>query len=140
MHYDMNQVDRHHQVNLHESAPPVLIPKRCACGNRAFAKQLDQHGKCVGCQFDERATTLQPEHLDVLLHVLGGTVHHAKLHWGFRNAYLVNHRDRPSIARLMATGFVRVCSSYFHATAAGCKLAGLSGAAIRRAMENQLGN
>jgi hypothetical protein len=45
MHYDLNQLDRHHQVNINASAPPVLIPKRCAGGNRDFAKQLAQHGK-----------------------------------------------------------------------------------------------
>ncbi len=34
----------------HASGPaPVLIPKRCACGKVAFAKQLTQYGKCVAC-------------------------------------------------------------------------------------------
>jgi len=131
MHYHLNQVDRHHQVNLNESAPPVLIPKRCACGNRAFAKQLEQHGKCVACQFAERAATLQPEDLEILRHMLGATPHHARVHWGFRNEYLANHRDRPALERLLKAGFIRFGRSllllhYFHATAAGCKLAGLS--------------
>jgi hypothetical protein len=131
MHYDLNQVDRHHQVNITESAPPVLIPKRCACGKTAFAKQLEQHGKCVACQFAERAATLQPEDLDVLRHMLGATPHHPRLHWGCRNEYLVNRRDLPSMERLVAAGFVRAGQpllqlQYFHATKDGCKLADLS--------------
>jgi hypothetical protein len=131
MHYTLNQVDRHHQVNINESAPPSLIPKRCACGKAATAKQLDQHGKCVACQLADRVATLQPEDLEILRHMLGATPHHPVARWGFRNEYLCNHRDRPSIMRLVAAGFVRVGSSllhmhYFHATDAGCRLAGLS--------------
>lgn len=132
MHYDLNQADRHHQVNLTESAPPVLIPKRCACGKSAFAKQLAQHGKCEACQFAERAATLQPEDLEILRHMLGATPHHARVRWGFRNEYLMNRRDIPSVARLLSAGFVRAGKPllkhllYLHATAAGCKLAGLS--------------
>lgn len=131
MHYDLNQVDRHHQVNLNESAPPVLIPKRCACGKAVTAKQLNQHGKCVACQFDERAATLQPEDLEILRHMLGATPHNARVHWGFRNEYLVNRRDLPSMERLLLAGFVRFGAKllqlqYFHATAAGCKLADVS--------------
>jgi hypothetical protein len=128
MHYDLNQVDRHHHVNLSESAPPVLIPKRCACGKTAFAKQLDQHGKCVGCQFDERAATLQPEDLEVLCHMLGATHHRPRVRWCLRNEYLANRRDLPSMTRLIAAGFVRAGGAllqlqYFHATEAGIKLA-----------------
>jgi hypothetical protein len=28
---------------------PVLIPKRCACGQPVFAKQLTQYGACAAC-------------------------------------------------------------------------------------------
>ncbi|MBV6321933.1 hypothetical protein [Duganella violaceipulchra] len=135
MHYTLNEVDRHHQVNINESAPPVLIPKRCVCGKAATAKQLDQHSKCVACQLADRVATLQPEDLAILRHMVGATDHHPRSRWGFRNEYLCNHRDKPSMGRLMLAGFVIAGDAmlvlspsdlrYFHATAAGCKLAGL---------------
>jgi hypothetical protein len=131
MYYTLNQVDRHHQVNINASAPPVLIPKRCECGKAAFAKQLAQHGKCVACQLADRVATLQPEDLEILRHMLGATPHHPVARWGFRNEYLVNRRDRPSMERLWAAGFVRpgralLQLQYFHATDTGARLAGLS--------------
>lgn len=131
MHYTLNQVDRHHQVNINESAPPVLIPKRCACGKAAKAKQLDQHGKCVACQLADRVATLQPEDLGILQHMLGATPHHPVARWGFRNEYLANRRDVDALQRLVAAGFARAGEpllqlQYFHATDAGCRLAGLS--------------
>jgi hypothetical protein len=59
--------------------------------------------------------------------------------WGNRNVYLCNRRDRPSMERLVTAGFVRAGEQilqlrYFHATAAGCKLAGLNATALRRAL------
>lgn len=139
MHYTLNQVDRHHQVILNESAPPALIPKRCACGKAAPAKQLVQHQHCVACLFAARVATLQNDDLEVLHHMLGATSHHPQSHWGFRNQYLANRRDLAALDRLVAAGFVHAGAAlldlrYFHATQDGCKLAGLSAAAMNRAM------
>jgi len=138
MHYTLNQVDRHHQTNLTESPAPSLIPKRCACGKAAFAKQLAQHGKCTACQLADRIATLQPDDLHILKWMLGVAQSH-RAQWGCRNHYLANRRDLDSLQRLEAAGFVRAGEQilqlrYFHATAAGCKLAGLNNAALRRAM------
>ena len=129
--YDLSREERRHLAINRETTTGALIPKRCACRKAAPAKQLAQHGKCVACQLAARVATLQPEDLEILRHMLGATPHHPVARWGFRNEYLVNHRDRPSMQRLMAAGFVRVGSSlldmhYFHATDAGCRLAGLS--------------
>jgi hypothetical protein len=131
MMYDLSRTERQHRAINAETTTGALIPKRCACGKAATAKQLDQHGKCVACLLADRVATLQPEDLEILRHMVGATPHHPVARWGFRNEYLVNHRDRPSMARLMAAGFVRVGSSllhmhYFHATDAGCRLVGLS--------------
>ena len=138
MHYTLNAVDRHHQVNLTESAPVSLFPKRCVCGKPAFAKQLAQYGVCIACQLAARVASLQPEDLDILRFMLG-VKQSPRANWGNRNTYLCNRRDQPSMARLVAAGFVRAGERvlqlrYYHATGAGAKLAGLNGAAIRRAM------
>lgn len=129
--YDLSRAERQHRAIANEKPAPVLESKRCACGKKAFAKQLAQHGKCEACQFTDRAAALLPEDLEILHHILGATPHHAIVRWGFRNEYLVNRRDLPSMERLVAAGFVRAGAAllqlqYFHATSAGCKLAGLS--------------
>lgn len=135
---DLSKTDRQHFANLR--APDYsLIPQRCACGKAAPAKQLVQHQHCVACLFAARVATLQDDDLDVLHHMLGATLHHPKAHWGFRNQYLANRRDLAALDRLVAAGFVRAGASlldlrYFHATQDGCKLAGLSAAAMNRAM------
>ncbi|RFP32438.1 hypothetical protein [Duganella sp. BJB476] len=143
MHYTLNQVDRHHQVNINASAPPVLIPKRCACGNRAFAKQLAQHGKCVACQLADRVATLHEGDIEKLKHALGATSHRPQSKWGFRNYYCAGRGGaaEEAMRRLVAAGFM--CAghegenqAYFHATKAGCKLAGLNSAGVRRATED----
>ncbi|MYM34908.1 hypothetical protein GTP38_11215 [Duganella sp. FT94W] len=137
--YDLSRADRQHRAIVNEKPAPVLQSKRCACGARAFAKQLAQHGKCAACQFTDRAAALLPEDLEILHHMLGATPHHAMARWGFRNEYLVNRRDLPSIERLAAAGFVRAGQpllqlQYFHATSAGCKLAGLSAKRVEVAL------
>ena len=138
MHYTLNQVDRHHQVNLTESAPVSLLPKRCVCGKPAFAKQLAQYGVCIACQLSARVASLKPEDHDILRFMLG-VKQSPRSQWGNRNVYLCNRRDLPSMTRLVTAGFVRaglpiLQLRYYHATGAGAKLAGLNGAAIRRAL------
>lgn len=131
MMYDLARAERQHLALRNEKPGPVLESKRCACGKKAFAKQLAQHGKCVACQFADRAAALLPEDMEILRHMLGATPHHAMARWGFRNEYLVSRRDLASMERLVAAGFARAGRpllqlQYFHATAVGCKLAGLS--------------
>ncbi|MYM81111.1 hypothetical protein GTP44_03950 [Duganella sp. FT50W] len=128
---DLSRPERQHRAIVNEKPAPVLQSKRCACGKKAFAKQLAQHGKCEACQSTDRAAALLPEDLEILHHMLGATPHHAQVRWGFRNEYLVNRRDRASLERLAAAGFVLAGNhllqlQYFHVTSAGCKLAGLS--------------
>ena len=105
MHYTLNAVDRHHQVNLTESAPVSLFPKRCVCGKPAFAKQLAQYGVCIACQLAARVASLEPEDLDILRFMLG-VKQSPRATWGNRNTYLCNRRDQPSMARLLTAGFV----------------------------------
>lgn len=140
--YDLSRAERQHRAIANEKPGPVLESKRCACGKRAFAKQLAQHGKCVACQLADRVATLQDGDLDILHHMLGATPHHAQVRWGFRNEYLVNRRDAAALARLVAAGFARAGRpllqlQYFHATDVGCRLAGLS--AKRAAVALSLG-
>jgi hypothetical protein len=144
MHYTLNQVDRHHQVNINESAPPVLIPKRCACGKAATAKQLGQHGKCVACQLTDRVATLHPGDIDKLKHALGANSRYPQSKWGFRNYYCAARggASEEAMRRMVAAGFMTAgyeseTQAYFHATKAGCKLAGLNSAGVRRALEDQ---
>jgi hypothetical protein len=131
MMYDLSRSERQHRAIANEKPAPVLESKRCGCGKKAFAKQLAQHGKCVACQLADRVATLQEGDLDILRHMLGATPHHAIVRWGFRNEYLANRRDVAALDRLVAAGFVRAGQpllqlQYFHATAVGCKVAGLS--------------
>jgi hypothetical protein len=132
MMYDLSRTERQHRAINKETTTGALIPKRCACGKSATAKQLAQHGKCVACQEVDRAAALLPEDIEILRHMLGATPHHPRLRWGFRNEYLVNRRDLPSMERLLAAGFVHAGGTllqlkYFHATAPGCKLVGVAG-------------
>ncbi|RFP19162.1 hypothetical protein D0T23_05110 [Duganella sp. BJB475] len=131
MHYDLSRVERQHLAISRETNSSALVVTRCACRKSTTSKQLVQHGKCVACQLADRVATLQPEDLEILRHMLGATDHHPRARWGFRNEYLCNRRDMPSMARLMAAGFVRsgrplLFMWYFHATDAGGRLAGLS--------------
>ncbi|MYN42710.1 hypothetical protein GTP55_25530 [Duganella sp. FT109W] len=142
MMYDLSREERRHLAINRETTTGALIPKRCACGKAAKAKQLDQHGKCVACQLADRVATLHEGDLDILRHMLGATPHHAQVRWGFRNEYLVNRRDAAALERLVAAGFARAGRpllqlQYFHATDVGCRLAGLS--AKRAAVALSLG-
>jgi hypothetical protein len=128
MMYDLSRTERQHLAINRETVSTALVVKRCVCRKATTAKQLDQHGKCVACQFGERAATLQPEDLEILRHMLGATPHRPRVRWCLRNEYLANRRDLPSMARLIAAGFVRAGGAllqlqYFHATEAGIKLA-----------------
>lgn len=141
--YDLSRAERQHRAIANEKPAPVLKAQRCACGKAAPAKQLVQHQHCVACLFAARVATLHDYDLDVLHHMLGATLHHPKAHWGFRNQYLANRRDVAALDRLVAAGFVRAGAAlldlrYFHATQDGCKLAGLSYAAMSRALRAQL--
>lgn len=142
MMYDLSRTERHHQANLAETSPVSLIAKRCACGKAAFARPLIQHGKCVACQLADRIATLHDGDLDILRFMLGATPHHPQSKWGFRNQYLANRQDLAALDRLIAAGFATVGAPllnlrYFHATIAGCGVAGLTGARIARAMAVQ---
>lgn len=130
--YDDSRTDRAHLAISRETVSTALVAKRCACGKSTTAKQLAQYSKCFACKLAARVATLQPEDMDILRHMLGATNHHPRSSWGFRNEYLCNRRDIDPTQRLMNAGFIRVGSSllqhllYFHATADGCRLAGLS--------------
>lgn len=141
MMHDLSRTERLHRAISAEKTTGALIPKRCTCGRTAPAKQLAQHGKCVACLLAARVATLEPEDLDILRFMLG-VKQSPRAHWGNRNTYLCNRRDQPSMERLLAAGFVRAGEQilqlrYYHATKAGCKLAGLNGAAVRRALGEQ---
>lgn len=142
MMYDLSHTERHHRANNVETAPISLIAKRCACGKAAFARQLAQHGKCVACQLADRVAMLAPGDIDKLKHALGAVSNQPKRDWGFRNYYNACSED-PAMLRLVAAGFmsrgrvIEADSAYFHATRIGCKVAGLSGAHIGRAMGEQ---
>lgn len=138
MMYDLSRTERLHRAINAETTTGALLKKRCACGKSAHAKQLVQYGVCIACQLAARVASLEPEDLVNLKFMLGAK-QSPRAQWGNRNVYLCNRRDRPSMDRLVTAGFVRAGEQilqlrYFHATAAGCKLAGLNGSAIRRAM------
>lgn len=130
--------ERLHRAIREESAPPTLVKQKCPCGKPAHAKQLVQYGVCIACQWDARVASLEPEDHDILRFMLG-VKQSPRSQWGNRNVYLCNRRDLPSMTRLVTAGFVRAGEQvlqlrYYHATAAGCKLAGLNATALRRAL------
>jgi hypothetical protein len=137
--YDLARTERQHRAIANEKPGPVLQSKRCACGKAAPAKVLVQHKKCHGCQLADRVATLHEGDLDILRHMLGATPHHAQVRWGFRNEYLVNHRDAAALARLVAAGFARAGRQllqlkYYHATDLGCRTVGLTAVRARVAL------
>lgn len=142
MHYDLNRVDRHHQVNLREAAPPSLIPKRCACSKRTTAKQLAQHGKCAACALAAVRDAIMPGDFAKLQHMLGAVQQYPKSKWGWRNYFAAGSgQQHEAMQRLVAAGLAsagRACGdmTYFYATRLGCKAAGLDGAGIKRAIED----
>lgn len=127
-----------------ERADIDVESKRVENGQRAlFDAMVDAgHAKFDGNAYSltiaARVASLEPEDHDILRFMLG-VKQSPRSQWGNRNVYLCNRRDLSSMARLVAAGFVRAGEPilqmrYYHATAAGCKLAGLNGSAIRRAM------
>lgn len=42
-------IEKFRQTTHAHGAPVSLVPKRCACGQRVFAKQLVQYGACEQC-------------------------------------------------------------------------------------------
>lgn len=138
MMYDLSRTERIHRAINAETTPISLLKQKCVCGKPAHAKQLVQYGVCVACQLAARVASLQPEDLINLKFMLG-VKQAPRSTWGNRNVYLCNRRDLPSMTRLVTAGFVRAGGTvlqmrYFHATAAGCKLAGLNATALRRAL------
>jgi len=70
--------------------------------------------------------------LDKLHHMLGTGSRSP----GFRNYYCAGDNDIPAMERLVMAGLVRSKShKYYEATEQGCRVAGLSKAATKRAME-----
>ena len=142
MHYDLNRVDRHHQVNLREAAPPSLIPKRCACSKRTTAKQLAQHGKCAACALAAIRAAIMHGDFAKLQHMLGAIEHNPKNKWGSRNYFCAGSgqqheaMQRLVVAGLATAGHAVGDMTYFYATRLGCKAAGLDAAGIKRAMED----
>lgn len=89
---------------------------------------------------------VNPQDLENLRHMLGADAHRRKGVWGFRNHFAPSQSDMPSMLRLQEAGLVRPGGPYadravkaltfFHATEAGCKAAGLSVARTKAALES----
>lgn len=137
------RVDSYHRTNQTEAPPISLIAKRCACGTRTTAKQLAQAGKCAACGLAAVVAAIMPGDLKKLQHMLGAVSERPKRQWGLRNYYCANASGaaREAMQRLADAGLATMGhkddkQAYFHATRLGCRAAGLSGAAIKRAMED----
>jgi len=133
--YDLSRAERQHRAINKESAPPSLIPKRCACGQAIKARQLAQHGKCEHCRL---TAGLEEGDLDKLRHMLGAALNSAAKP-GHRNHYLCNVQDREAMERLVTAGLavrgeVLLRTQYYHATRDGCRAAGLDRSGIARAL------
>ena len=136
------QVTRHHMAN--QVAPAYsLIRKVCACGKASTAKQLTQHGKCATCSLASVRDAIMPGDFAKLQHMLGAVPERRKYHWGLRNYYCANISGaaREAMQRLVDAGLAMAgheseTQTYFHATRLGCKVAGLDGAGIKRAIED----
>lgn len=95
-------------------------------------------------------TTLQQKPVDVLFldllrHTLGAGPERRKSQHGLRNRFCasINSENYHTFQRMVAAGFAEAGPTindgqmrYFRATKEGCKLIGLSRAAIRRALED----
>lgn len=134
-----SQVTRQH-LSIQSEAPPIsLIHKRCACAGRATAKQLAQHGKCAACVLADVIAGILPDDMEKLQFMLGAVLgRDPARQWGARNHYLCNVQDRTAMQRLVGVGLAEVGRpllglTYFHATVAGCKAAGLNAVGIKRA-------
>ena len=135
------QITRHHLAN--QAAPDYsLIRKACACGKRATAKQLAQHGKCAACALAAVRDAIMPGDFAKLQHMLGAVQGKPKNRWGWRNYFAAGRgQQHEAMQRLVAAGLATTGRAanemtYFHATRLGCRAAGLDAAGIKRAMED----
>lgn len=87
-----------------------------------------------------RASAELAEDMDNLRHMLGASIDSPKKQWGYRN-HFATQADDASMVRLLALGLVRRGRgipgglTYFHATEAGCAMAGFDKKQTARAME-----
>ena len=68
---DLSHTERLHRAIHPETTTGAMLPKRCACGKPAHAKQLAQYGVCIACQWDARVASLEPEDHGILRFMLG---------------------------------------------------------------------
>ncbi len=136
------KITRHHLAN--QAAPDyALIRKVCACGKASIVKQLAQHGKCTACALAAVRDAIMPGDFAKLQHMLGAVQHYPKCKWGWRNYFAAGSGQQyEAMQRLVAGGLATAGRAanemtYFHATRLGCKAAGLDGAGIKRAMEDE---
>lgn len=135
------QVTRHHMA-IQASPDFSLIRKACACGKASTAKQLAQHGKCAACALAAIRDAIMPGDFAKLQHMLGAVQQYPKSKWGWRNYFAAGSgQQHEAMQRLVAAGLATAGRAanemtYFHATRMGCKVAGLDGAGIKRAMED----
>ena len=142
MMYDLARADRQHRAIATESAPPILIRKRGACGKASTAKQLTQHGKCATCALAAVRDAIMPGDFAKLQHMLGAVQQYPKSKWGWRNYFAAGSGQQlEAMQRLVDAGLATAGRAanemtYFYATRLGCKAAGLDGAGLKRAMED----
>ena len=136
------QITRQHLAN--QAAPAYsLIRKVCTCGKASTAKQLAQHGKCAACALAAVRDAIMPGDFAKLQHMLGAVKQYPKSKWGWRNYYAAGGgQTHEAMQRLVSAGLAAAGRAangmtYFHATRLGCKAAGLDGAGIKRAMEDE---
>ncbi|WP_308920563.1 hypothetical protein [Janthinobacterium sp. J1-1] len=136
------QITRHHLAN--QAAPDFSLKRKaCACGKASTAKQLSLHGKCAACSLAAVRAAIMPGDFAKLQHMLGAVKQYPKSKWGWRNYYAAGGGQvREAMERLVAAGLATAGRAanemtYFHATRLGCKAAGLDGAGIKRAMEDE---
>ncbi|MDN2710632.1 hypothetical protein O0880_14500 [Janthinobacterium sp. SUN118] len=127
-----------------QTAPAFsLMRKACACGKRTTAKQLSQHRKCAASALAAVRDAILPSDFAKLQHMLGAVKQYPKSKWGWRNYFAAGSGQQlESMQRLVAAGLATVGRAanemtYFHATGLGCRAAGLDGAGIKRAMEDE---
>lgn len=140
MMHDLSRVERQHLAIQKSRTSPNPTRKRCACGAQVTAAQLARQGSCEHCRL---TVGLADGDLDKLRHMLGATAHYPKSQWGFRNHYCCGVQDRAAMERLVAAGLAvrgraELTTVYYHSTRNGCRAAGLSRAAIVRALGAEL--
>lgn len=87
---------------------------------------------------------IQPGDMAKLQHMPGAVKRYPKSKWGWRNYFCASASGaaREAMQRLTDAGLTTLgheseTQAYFHATRLGCKAAGLDGAGIKRAMEDE---